>query len=279
MILKKAALLSLLILTAFHKPALAQQSPLPQSKEPLEVTADESLEWDRNNQIFTARKNAVAKQGDTAIKAATLTAQYRDNPATGNMEIYNMTAIDNVIIDSRDTKAFGDKAVYVLDKSLATLTGNNLRLVSPDQVITAQDRFEYWTNEGRLIAKGAAKVIRTNPDAQGHNDTLEADILTATMKNNEQGKRVLDTLQADGEVIITTATETLYGDHGIYRAGPNTAEITGNVKIRRGPNVLTGEKATVDLNTNISKLFGGAGSNGRVSGTFFPGSEKKESAN
>ncbi len=54
----------------------------------------------------------------------------------------------------------------------------------------------------------------------------------------------------------------------------NTAIITGNVKITRGQNVLTGERAEVDLNTNISRLFGSSIEDGqvggRVKGVFYP---------
>jgi lipopolysaccharide export system protein LptA len=75
-------------------------------------------------------------------------------------------------------------------------------------------------------------------------------------------------------VKITTPTEVLTGDYGIYKAETNTAEVKGNVKIVRGPNTLEGDRAQVDLNTNVSSMFGGEGT-GRVKAVFFPGSEKK----
>ncbi len=88
---------------------------------------------------------------------------------------------------------------------------------------------------------------------------------------------MLKTLEAIGNVVITTETEVLRGERGVYNAATNVAELHENVKITRGPNVLEGTKAQVDLDTNISKIFGGAQNGGQVRGVFYPGSEDKPS--
>lgn len=252
--------------------AHAQTTPAQNSKEPIEITADQSLEWHRNNKKFIARKNAQAVQGDVSINAATLTADYIEGEGE-SMKINRVQADNDVRIRSRDSDAYGDKAIYEIDKGYAELTGSDLRLVSPDQTVTARDKFEYWVVEGKLIAIGDARLTRKNE--QGEINTLDADTITAYLKEDANGKRVLDRMVAVGNVVITTPTETLTGSQGTYEAGSNTAEITGNVIIKRGPNILEGSKATVDLNTSISRMFGG-GRTGRVKATFFPGSEKKD---
>jgi lipopolysaccharide export system protein LptA len=254
-------------------PAFAQESPLPSSSnEPLEITADGSLEWNRNDKLFIARQNALAKQGDSSIKAETLTAHYREGQG-GGMDIYQVEADSGVVLNSKDSVAYGDKANYDLDKAYAVMTGNNLRMESPDQIVTAKDRFEYWTTDGKLVAVGDAKVDRKN--AKGETDRLQADTISAILKDNAQGKRALDSIEATGNVVITTPTETITGSRGIYRAGPNKAEMTGGVVIHRGPNVLKGDRAEVDLNTNTSQMFGGQGMSKQVKGVFYPGSDKK----
>ena len=264
--------------SAPEKPAVTYRAQTPSvapkdsSKEPLDISADESLEWKRNDKIFIARKNAIAIQGDTSIAAQTLTADYRDEK--GSMKIWRMTAEDTVIITSKDSKAYGAKAIYDVDKGNAVMTGDNLKLESPDQTVTAKDRFEYDVNAGKLTAIGAAKAVRKNP--KGGSDTLMADQIAATMKDNAKGQRVLEKLEANGHVIIKTATETVTGSKGVYNASTNKAVLTGGVTITRGQNVLQGSKAEVDLNTNTSRMFGsGGGEKGRVRGVFYPGSEKK----
>ncbi len=234
--------------------------------EPIEITADDTLEWRRNDNLFVARKNALATQGDVSVSAAILTANYRDGAKKG-FEIYRVTANTNAVIQSKQSKAYGDDATYTIDNGLAVMTGSNLRLVTAEQTITARDRFEYWVPQGKLIAIGQAKIVRPT-------DTLEADTITATLKENAAGERVLHTLEAEGNVVITTPTEVLTGDYGIYRADTNMAEIKGNVTGKRGQNILQGERADIDLNTNISKMYGADGSTkGRVRGVFFPNSK------
>ena len=252
----------------------AQEELVSNSDAPLEITADGSLEWKRKARQFIAQKNALAQQGDVSVAAQTLIADYRDSD-TSSMEIWQVTADNDVVIRSKDSAAFGQNAVYNLDSGLAVMTGENLRMTSPDQTVTASESFEYQVEAGRLTATGNARVQRYRDGNKNVYDTLVADTVSAVLKDNAQGKRVLDTLEATGNVVITTASETVTGAYGIYKADTNTAELTGGVTIKRGPNTLKGQRATVNLNTETSQLFGGSGPTGRVRGVFYPGSEKK----
>ena len=246
------------------------QSPVnPEQNKPLEITADESLEWHRNDLYFKARKNVRAVQGATTLTADMLTAKYSEGDESG-IEIHTIQADGNVRIVSAQSSAYGGRAVYDVDKGSALMTGGNLRIVSDDQTVSAQDRLEYNVNQGKMEAIGNAKAVREG-------DTLTSDKIIAIFAENTQGKRVLKTLEAIGNVVITTPTEVLKGERALYTAGTSLAELKGNVIIKRGPNKLEGNRAEVNLKTNISKIFGGKteGGNGRVRGVFYPGSEKK----
>jgi lipopolysaccharide export system protein LptA len=250
----------------------AQTAQTSKNAQPLEITADGTLEWNRAEKLFIAKKNAMAIQGPTSIKAETLSAYYRETERT-NMDIRQVLAEGSVVIRSQENTAYGDKADYDLDKGLAVMTGDQLKMTGPGQVVTARDRFEYHVTEGRLIAEGQAKVVRT--DAQGQSDTLEADTVTAKFKGDKTGQRALETLEAKGHVVITTPTEIVTGAYGIYSADTNIARLTGGVSIRRGPNILEGDEAQVDLNTNTSRIFASQTGGERVRGIFYPGSEKQ----
>ncbi|MCF8495769.1 MAG: ostA-like family protein [Alphaproteobacteria bacterium] len=215
----------------------------------------------------------MAKQGPSSVSAEILTAHYREEKGSG-MDIWKVEAEKNVVIRSQESAAFGDQADYDLQKGLAIMTGQNLRMESPDQTLTARTRFEYHVQDGRVKALGGAKITRKN--INGHGDTLEADEISALLQQNEKGQRVLKTLEARGHVVITTAQEIVTGAYGIYDANLNKATLTGNVTIRRGQNLLQGEKAEVNLNTNVSRIFGGSAAGGRVRGVFYPGSEKNK---
>jgi len=243
------------------------------AKPPIEITADQSLEWDRGNETFYARGKAIATQGDTSIAADTLTANYRSGAGGNGLDIWKFTADNNVTLISGATKAYGDKAIYNLDASTATLTGQGLRLDAPDQTIIARDKFEYFIDKGQLIATGAVKI--TQRTANGQTNTLTANKVTATLGNSPKG-RTVKKVEALDNVVINTPTETLKGTYGLYNTSAGTAEIRGNVTIKRGPNTLEGARASVDLNTNISTLYGSNNNtenpakNGRVRAVFYP---------
>lgn len=258
-------LLSLFILCAMPLPAVAQ------NKEPIEITADKTLEWHRTELQYVANGNAIVKQGGTTIKGDRITADYRSS-AKSDMDIYRLTASGNVSIDDKGNVATGEKLVYDIDTGIATMTGQALTMTSPEQTVTATEKFEYTVNQGMIKAIGNAKVVRGT-------DTLHSDIITAFLVEDEQGQNSLDRLEGDGNVKIVTPTEMLTGHRGIYNAKSNTATVTGAVKITRDQNVLTGERAEIDLTTSISRLFGASiedgQTGGRVRGVFYPGESKK----
>lgn len=236
--------------------------------QPIEITADRALEWHRNDNRYIADGNAMVKQGEMTLRGDHIAADYRDG-AKGGIEIYRMTATGNVSIDNGSSTATGDVAVYEIDSGLATLTGKALRLSAPDQVITARDKFEYDTNSGTFRAIGAARAVREG-------NVLTSDTITAIFSGGANGGQTLNRIEAIGNVVITTPDETLSGTRGVYDAARNHAVITGNVKIVRGPNELTGERAELDMATNISRMFGSSiedgQTGGRVRGVFYPDS-------
>ena len=269
--------LSLALLMTIPSYAIAQEptdntGEQTAAKPPLEITADGTLEWFRAEQKLIARDNAKASQETSSIEAQTLSADYRDG-VDGRFEISNMTAEENVIIRSQNSTAYGDHATYNLDQGIAIMTGDNLRMLSADQTVTARDRFEYHVTKGKLLAIGNA--VATRPNKNGGKDKLNADKMSAIFKENTKGERVLKTLEAKGNVVINTPAEKITGTYGIYNADTNKAQIKGGVTITRGPNILEGSHAEVDLNTNISRLFSDAKTNnGRVKAVFYPGSDE-----
>ena len=50
------------------------------------------------------------------------------------------------------------------------------------------------------------------------------------------------------------------------------------MKITRGPNILEGDRADVNLTTNVSTMKGSPAAGGRVRGVFYPGSEDGQNA-
>ncbi len=237
------------------------------SKEMVEISAGETLEWDQKNKQYIARGNVEVIQGAVSIYADNIVADYKDNGKNSNVEIYKITANGNVRIKNLDATAISQKATYTVDSGYAVLTGGNLSITTKEQKITARERMEYNTVSGLAKAVGNAVIVQGT-------DKISAQTITAEFVKNNQGKQNLKKATAVGGVTIKTPDETLTGNNGVYNAQSNTAELKGKVKIVRGPNTLEGDRAEVNLATNISKMFGSAQKGQRVKGVFFPGSTK-----
>src|SRR5688500_7925613 len=77
------------------------------NKDPIEISADNGIEWTPDARTYTARGNALAQQGDSSIAADTLIA-YLDEQD----ELSNWEAIGNVKIITGQSSSYGEHATY-----------------------------------------------------------------------------------------------------------------------------------------------------------------------
>jgi len=255
-----AAAAAALMLLAASQPVQSQGIGLPgqSSDRPIEINADDGIEWQQNTKAYIARGNARAAQGDVAVHADTLTAYYRENKG-GSTDIWRIDAIGKVRIVTPTQKAFGDKGIYDVDNGVLVLTGK-VRMVTETDRITARDSLEYWEKRNLAVARG-------NAIAERGENKLRADVLTAHFQEDANGKSRVSKVDAFDNVVITTPDEIVRSKRGVYDVETGIAILTGSVKITRGTNQLNGENAEVNLNTGVSRLFGKGGG---VRGIFTP---------
>ena len=241
--------LGLVALILSPRQLIAQGIGLPgqSGDKPIEIKADEGIEWQQKNKTYIARGNARAAQGDVAVLADTLIAFYRETE-TGATDIWRIDATGSVQIVSPTQRAFGDKAVYDVGQGILILTGGT-RLETETDRISARDSIEYWEKRNLAIARGNAIATR------GKN-RLSADVLTAHFTKDSEGNSRVHQVDAFDNIVITTPQEVVKSKRGVYDVETGIATLTGSVKITRGENQLNGEFAEVNLNTGVSKLFG-----------------------
>lgn len=274
--------------------ALAQGVDLNQGG-PIEVTARDGIEWRQNDQLVIARGAARAVRGGVTIDADVLVARYRPRggapaeaqPASegpgGASEIWRLEAEGNVVITTATDRAEGDRAIYDMDQAVMVLTGQNLRLTSPDNVLTARDSVEYWPQRRMAVARGDAVVV-TKDDRRVRADVLVAYFKEAPTEGTAAPRPAaarpgaeaspgsssnLEKVEAYGRVEIRTPEEVVRGDSGVYTPPNGLARLLGNVTIVRGDNTLAGCEAIVNMQTGISQLVACPGD--RVRGIIVPG--------
>lgn len=227
---------------------------------PIQIEADDGIEWQRANQLYVARGNARAQQGTVTVEADELIAFYRPN-AAGENEIFRIDANGNVRILSDDEVARSDKAVYDIDNGVLVMTGDRIQLDTAQDTIVARDSMEYYETRQLAVARGDALAIRGDR-------RVRADVLTAHFGEGGQ-QAEMERIEALGNVLVSTPTDIVRAEKGEYDPARGIATVTGNVKITRGDTQLNGERAEVNLETGESRLLSSP-SGERVRGLFLP---------
>jgi len=249
-------------------PAAAQGLNLGAASEdrPIAISATSGIEWQQDAQVYIARGNA---DGHVTIKGETQTV-------------------------------VGDQAVWDVDQQMGIVTGKALKLTTTTDVVTARDSLEWYDQKQVAVARGDAVAVRENVKR------VRADVLTAHMTKDKAkpaemkpGARPakpapstptvkpgaapglpgagdescrISRIDAQGNVIVSTATDIGRGDYGVYNADTGLVTLLGNVTITRGDNAIRGQYAVVDLNNNVSRMMPTAGKPGspvsRVEGLF-----------
>jgi lipopolysaccharide export system protein LptA len=215
---------------------------------PIEIDAEEGIEWRRDEKVYIARGHAKAKRGDMTLYADTLTAHYDDSG--GGSKVTRVVAEGAVRIATPTQTVYGDKADYDMNQGVVVITGQDLKATTATQTITAKDRFEYWAKRDIVVARG--NVVMTEPGKK-----VSADLVTGYFIAGADGKRDLKQVEATGNVIIVDKAEVAHAQKGIYDPKRGLATLSGGVKITRGKNQLNGQYAEVNLNTGVSRLLGG----------------------
>ena len=256
-----AAILALFAAT----PAAAQALGFGnQGNEPIYIEAEDGIEWRRADNVYIARGNARASQGGVTVEAASLSAFYRKTEA-GDSEVYMLQAEHNVRITSELETATGDAALFDVIGGVLVITGDEVRLVTAEDVIVARDSLEYYQQRRLAVARGDATATRGDR-------RVSADVLMAYFSAGDGGARASDVerMEAIGNVLISTPQDIVRARWGEYNPNTGIATLTGDVKITRGDNQLNGEFAEVDLNTGISRMTGGGEGDGKVKALLLP---------
>jgi lipopolysaccharide export system protein LptA len=245
-----------------------------------------------------ANQPGTTQPGATQLGAGAPGDAASDTDAAGT-EIYRLRAEGNVQIFTATDHAQGDVAVYDIDQAVLVMTGHDLKLTTPNEVLTARDTMEYWPQKHMAVARGDAVVV--TKDAR----RVAADVLVAYTTSDQpqpgagaqttakaapkpnpspsppgtpgatpptsddlaaSGK--IEKVEAFGHVSVRTPTDTAIGDRAVYVPETGIARLADHVRITRGQNQLDGHEAEVNMKTGIARFLPGQGV--RVTGLVVP---------
>ncbi len=296
-------------------PCAAAAQPIDMSSGgPVEVTARGQFEWRQDDQEVIATVDCRAVRGDVTVLADRMVAHYRkkgtgpggaaglatpapapgQKPAdaatdaeNGGNEVYRLDAEGHVRILTPTDDAVGDKAVYDIDQAVLVMTGRHLRLTTPQDVMTARDSLEYWsqlhmavgrgdavvvTDDGRRLAADTLVAYTTPPDEAKAAGPTPAVVQPAVPGKPQDpllaasGK--LKRVEAFGNVEVRTQVDTVRGDRGVYVPATGIARVLGHVRVTHGDNQINGPAADVNMQTGIAHIISAPGQ--RVEGLIMP---------
>jgi lipopolysaccharide export system protein LptA len=259
------------LLTLLAAPAAARAQDTA-GRNPIEITADQGIEWDRDARRYIARGNVRVIRGERTVHADKITA-YARGDAMGRNDIYRIDAEGNVRVLLNDSVITGDHLVWDNDNRIARMTGRNLTMTNPDGRLTARDSIEYWDEKRMAVARGNVVLVRENEE-------MRADQVVAWFEKRggqtadtkgPGGKQRLDRIEAFGHVYIASCQGYAHSDKGRYDPNTGTAVLTGNVRLTRGSEQVNGE--AVEMNTKSGDVRMVAGTGGRVTALLEPNKE------
>lgn len=305
----------------FVVPAWAQGIDLS-SGGPVQVTSQGGFEWREAQQEVVATGDARAVRGNVTVLGDQLVAFYRKKAApagaapaaatpasapapqpdaggvlggadNGDTEVYRLAADGHVRIVTPTDEALADHAIYDIDQAVLVLTGQHLKLTTPQDVMTARDSMEYWSQKHMAVGRGDAVVVTTDgrrisadtlvgytedPNAPGAKPVQPVAAPVAGQAGADQGLGAgkLKRVEAFGNVEVRTATDTVRGDRGVYIPDTGMARIIGHVRITHGQNQLNGPAADVNMKTGIAHLISLPGA--RVEGLIMPNDANTQAA-
>lgn len=219
-----------------------------QNGEPVEIYAEQGIEWHKNDNKYLAIGNAIAKSGKMSVNSDRIEAFYEESDNSG-MDIKLVKAHKNVVVTDENLKIVGGKlAEYNLRKDYFSIFGKNLILTSQENKLESNNKMEYWRTKGVAIASGKAKAQK------GNEFKIKAEKLVWYLNENDKKIEVKKIFGFDN-VSIYTNNEVAFSDKALYNKESGICKLFGNVKLQKGDSFLTGDYAEVDLNKGISKLL------------------------
>ena len=215
--------------------------------QPIEIIADNGIEWQQENEILIASGNAKASRDGISVKAEVLRAYYKQK-SEGGADLYRLDAVGGVKIYSSTDSIIGETAVYDFEKAILRVDGRKVIFKSGNDTISATQQMEYWERQKMAVARGRAVAVH-----QGK--TVRADILKALIREKKDGKSEVYIVEAFDNVLIISEQDRVRADRGIYKVDSGIATLAGNITITRADSILTGDQAEVNLKTGVSKLL------------------------
>lgn len=286
--LPKLSFLAFLLTPSLCYGQILDQLSKGKDDSPIIIEAEKSVVCDETAQKCVATGAASAQKGTSKVYGDVLTVYFKEEGK--KREVTAMTADGHVRMTTPTETAYGEHAHYDAALDRIILTGGNLKIVTPNEILTARDSIEYYHGENKGVARGNA--IAQFPEKK---QLIQADTLVAYFKSaaakaeqkkegDDEENLALERVEAEGNILASGPNGIVTGGRGVYQDKTKIVEVFHNVKLTQDKNVIEGEYAKFNLETNVAEMYPQSPNAQqdkplkRISGIIMPKSTKKEQA-
>ena len=244
-------LIKIFTITLFLTSSFSAISESKKKSNQLIIEADSSIEYFEDKQTYIATGNAKAYKDNFILKGDIIKALMIQK--NKNQKIQRIFARGNVFI------AQAEIADYDFESNIITLKGkyqsfkNSKIKIESSKIIRFNDTTKkaYSLGNVKLNLENSIKII---------SNKLEA-------KFTKIDNAIIDA-KATGEVKILTKLETILCNSAKFENNKGIISLAGDVQIKKGDSIITGEKGLINLKTGKSKIY--SKKSKRVKGVFSP---------
>jgi lipopolysaccharide export system protein LptA len=150
---------------------------------------------------------------------------------------------------------------------------NKTNKIKEPIVITA-DRLKVQQKKSQATFIGSVEAIQGNVNLRSNKMIVHYANKAQKSAGDSDEDSSIKSIDVIGKVFMTTPQDTVSGDKGFYDINNDKIRVTGNVKITRGLNIITGNDLVYDLKTGESEIRNLSQKQGfkqnRVTGVFVP---------
>lgn len=170
-------------------------------------------------------------------------------------------------------------ATLALQAQAAEKAAGATPLAKDQPIDISSDTLDVLQNEHKAIFTGNVIATQGTTNMRSKKMTVHYTDANSADKGKSGGSsQGISRIDAEGDVLFTTPTETAKGDLGVYHVDTNIIDLTGpNVILTRGQNILKGTHMVYNMTTGRSVLTSGngaavsdSGKPARVHGLFVP---------
>jgi lipopolysaccharide export system protein LptA len=141
----------------------------------------------------------------------------------------------------------------VRDKEKVATFAGDVHLIQGDTTLRSKTLVVFYEDESQAQSHAPAQA-QTQPPGKPAAAPPPQPTAAAGAQGTSSMSQQIRRVEAKGGVLVTQKDQTATGDNGVFDMLANTVTLLGNVVIAQGPNVVKGDRLTVDLTSGTSRV-------------------------